>query len=113
MRFIDKILAKNIADLRKERGWTQDAMAEHTGLSVTAIARFETCRVWPSLKAVRKIAESFQVSESRLFLDTENDLVVHHTPTEEEIINALIAKLGYKPIRLKREGKWPKKNSLE
>src|SRR5690606_32964020 len=56
-----KIVAVNVAELRRQRGWTQETLAERADLSLTAIAHLETERRWPELTTIEKIAAALSV----------------------------------------------------
>ena len=66
MSRIGKILAHNISMLRKQRGWTQDNLAEYAGLSLPGIQGLESQRRWPSRETIAKLAEALEVTEERL-----------------------------------------------
>ncbi len=55
--------------LRESRGWTQEALAEHTGLDRNTIGRVETSTRGLSIDVYLLIAEALQVPVWRLFRD--------------------------------------------
>lgn len=67
--------AANVRRLRKERGLTQEALAEEAGLHLTDIARIETLRRDPGIKVVAKVAHGLGCPTSTLFKGVE------HSPT--------------------------------
>jgi transcriptional regulator with XRE-family HTH domain len=72
-----KLIAQNVAVLRKEQGWTQQDLAEKSDVSYGSIKRFErTGKI--SFESLLKIAEAFnRLSEfENLFvLPTDNKAV--------------------------------------
>lgn len=62
-----KQFGKRVAEVRKSRGVTQQELAEHTGMSVVAIAYIETGKRWARLGTLSKIAKSLKVNISELF----------------------------------------------
>lgn len=64
---MQKILAKNIVELRQSLGYSQELLAEKAGLSWTSIAHIETCRRWPTVATLQKVAEALGVPEEDLF----------------------------------------------
>jgi transcriptional regulator with XRE-family HTH domain len=64
--------AANVRRLRKERGLTQERLAEEAGLHLTDIARIETLRRDPGIKVVAKIAYGLGCETSTLFEGVEH-----------------------------------------
>ena len=94
-------LASRIASLRKEKGLSQQAMADALELHVTQVKRYESGSSQPSLEALKKLARVLRVSIDALVFDTEEltpdeDLAlqfqaISHLPTKEkEVIKELI-----------------------
>jgi transcriptional regulator with XRE-family HTH domain len=59
--------AANVRRLRKERGLTQERLAQEAGLHLTDIARIETLRRSPGIEVVAKIAHGLGVETAELF----------------------------------------------
>ena len=57
-----KAFAKRIVDLRQERGWTQDTLAELAGMHRNYIGHVERTEICPSLVNAAKIAAAFDLS---------------------------------------------------
>lgn len=55
---IDKI----VADLRKERSWSQADLANKTGISLVMVGKYERGDAIPSIEVAKKIADAFEVS---------------------------------------------------
>lgn len=89
-------LASRIATLRKEKGLSQQAMANALELHVTQVKRYESGSSQPSLEALKKLAKVLRVSIDALVFDTEEltpdeDLAlqfeaINHLPTKEKAI---------------------------
>lgn len=62
-----KAFGKRVAEVRKSRGVTQQALAEDIGMSVVAIAYIETGKRWARLGTLNKIAGHLKVDISDLF----------------------------------------------
>lgn len=94
-------LATRLVRLRKERGLTQQEMADQIGLHVNQVRRYEAGSAQPSLEALKKIAVALSVTIDSLAFGPEErgpdeDLrlqfeAVSHLPAEEKrIIKALL-----------------------
>jgi transcriptional regulator with XRE-family HTH domain len=62
-----KAFGKQIATIRKQKGFTQQQLAEAVGMSVVAIAYIETGKRWVRLSTLGKIASALKVSVDSLF----------------------------------------------
>jgi transcriptional regulator with XRE-family HTH domain len=62
-----EVFAANVRRLRKERGLTQERLAEEADLHLTDIARIETLRRDPGIKVVAKLAHGLGCPTSALF----------------------------------------------
>lgn len=64
--------AAQLVRLRKQRGWTQQHLADALGLNLTQVKRYETGASQPSLEALKKIALTLSVSlDTLVFADAE------------------------------------------
>jgi len=64
--------AAQLVRLRKQRGWTQQHLADALGLNLTQVKRYETGASQPSLEALKKIALTLSVSlDDLVFGDAE------------------------------------------
>ena len=64
-----KILGKNIKLYRSQLGWTQEELANLSGVYRTHLAGIETGNLNPSVKTVEKLAKALNVSVADLFLE--------------------------------------------
>lgn len=61
------MLAKRLKELRKEKGWSQQKLAEKTGLSFNAVTKIEQgLAKHPTLKTLLKLADAFGTSLDEL-----------------------------------------------
>lgn len=65
------ILSANIKVYRKRFSFTQEKLAEETGLSAQTINDIEGCRTWVSDKSLIKIAEALCVTPADLLIEQE------------------------------------------
>jgi len=64
-------LAERLAILRKQKGLTQQALADALGLHITQVKRYEAGSSQPSLEAVKKIAQTLRVTTDSLIFEPE------------------------------------------
>jgi transcriptional regulator with XRE-family HTH domain len=64
---------ERLAALRTERGMTQGQLAEHVGIHVSQLRRYEHGGSSPTLDVLRKLAIALSVSADTLIFDTERD----------------------------------------
>lgn len=57
---------RNLAALRKARGWTQPQLAEMLGISLNALVHYERKATNPSADFIGKVAKLFNVSVDEL-----------------------------------------------
>ena len=63
---VNKDIAQKLSDLRRERGLSQDELAELAGVHRVTIAKYETGRIEPGAQAIKKIADALDVSSDVL-----------------------------------------------
>lgn len=64
---------ERLSSLRNERGMTQGTLAEHVGIHVSQIRRYEAGESSPTLDVLRKLAIALSVSADTLVFDTQRD----------------------------------------
>ena len=82
------ILAQNIQTLRKEKGWTQEELAERLRCSFDAIQAYECCKREPACKVMVALEQVFGVTGAQLYglkpllhpEATEPQIQLHETP---------------------------------
>ena len=70
---IETIVSNNIKTLRKKLGWSQELLAERTGVSAPYITQIEVGKRTPSLEIVEKLASALGV-EYKILFETENKI---------------------------------------
>jgi len=65
---IRKILAGNIKKYRKNFGYSQEKLAEKTGLSAQTLNDIEGCRRWISSKTITRLANTLNIAEYQLLV---------------------------------------------
>lgn len=61
-----EVLANNIRELRKQRGWSQDELADQAGVHRTYVGTVERCEQSITIDSLEKLANAFGVSPARL-----------------------------------------------
>ena len=57
------MLSKRLKELRKQKGWSQQKLAEKTGLSFNAVTKIEQgLAKHPTLRTLLKLSDVFEVS---------------------------------------------------
>lgn len=56
-----------ILELRREKGYTQEKLAQMLGVSAAAVSKWETDSAYPDIVLLPQLAEVFDVSLDRLF----------------------------------------------
>jgi len=70
-----------LAELRKNRGLTQQALSELVGVKVLQIHRYESGASQPTLEVIKNLATALSISTDELLFDTEErvlDQDLHH-----------------------------------
>ena len=81
-----EVLSTNIKNYRKEKGWTQEKLAEESELSVQAVNFFEGKRRWPGEVSLSKIASALGVEVYQLFIpQNQEPVIIEETPENERI----------------------------
>jgi len=61
------MLSKRLKELRKEKGWSQQKLAETTGLSFNAITKIEQgLAKHPTLKTLLRLSDAFKIGLDEL-----------------------------------------------
>lgn len=64
-----ELLAKNIRELRQEKGWSQDELAARSGLHRTYIGTVERAEQSITVDSMEKLAAALNVKVARLLED--------------------------------------------
>jgi transcriptional regulator with XRE-family HTH domain len=68
---IDSRIAQRLAQLRGERGWSLDAVAERTGISRATLSRLERSELSPTAAMLGKLCAAYGWTLSRLMSEAE------------------------------------------
>ena len=79
-------LHEKLQQLRKEKGWTQEELAEMLYVSRTAISKWESGRGYPSIDSLKAISKLFKVSIDDL-LSGEELISIAETEQKEKTQN--------------------------
>ena len=63
--------------MRKEKGWSQDELADHAQIDGRQVSRYENDRVVPSVEVIIKVAQAFDVSIDFLLLEKAPRRALH------------------------------------
>ena len=55
-----KLLSKNLKEIRKEKGLNQNTVSERSGVIASTYSRIESCIVSPNLSTLEKLAEAME-----------------------------------------------------
>jgi transcriptional regulator with XRE-family HTH domain len=111
--------ASRLTALRKQRGLTQQALAEKADLHIVQICRYETGKAEPTLEAIRKLARALHArADALVFEQSERDMddelrmqfeaIGQFTPEEKEVAKSVLESLILKHTAL-RFSRAPKK----
>jgi transcriptional regulator with XRE-family HTH domain len=64
-----QILQERIKQLRIEKKWSQDELAQKIDADARQISRYETGRITPSVETVAKLAIAFEVTSDYLLME--------------------------------------------
>lgn len=124
--------AVRLSQLRRQKGLSQQALADAVGLHVTQIKRYEAGATQPSLEALKKIAVTLGVSTDFMLFDDDErgpddtfrlqfDVIAQLEDEEKRIIHELIDGMilkyqarrwtGPPPPPTKRPGRIPAKHA--
>ena len=80
---MDMTIGKRIAHLRKEKGLTQEELAQHMGISPQAVSKWENDQTCPDISALPKLARLFGITVDELLEGRETLPAVRMLPPEE------------------------------
>ena len=80
---MDMTIGKRIAHFRKEKGLTQEELAQHVGISPQAVSKWENDQTCPDISALPKLARLFDVTVDELLEGKEALPAARVLPPEE------------------------------
>ncbi len=108
------LLCNKIRAFRNSKGWTQERLAEKTGVHPTYISRIESGLKLPTLVSICKIAEALDVEVYELFIDEAKinssdykkkkliSIVSESAPTNIDIYSTVLNALHKKYKKVKK-----------
>lgn len=66
-------LAEKLFELRKEKGWSQEKLAEKINVSRQSISKWESGQVLPEIEKIIELSKIFQVTTDYLLLDENSE----------------------------------------
>lgn len=85
-----KALANTIANLRKQKNWTQSQLSEATGINRSLISRIEQQEFVPSIEQLEALSETLSFDITELFVNPANPKIASNSP-----LNIAVAGTGY------------------
>jgi transcriptional regulator with XRE-family HTH domain len=95
MTDLRELLAKNIKKFRKNRGFSQEMLAEKARTSTTHIGMIEIGKKFPSPKMIERIAEALGVDTTELFSTETVYFVSSHNKSSEMLYQDIINDFHY------------------
>jgi len=68
-------ISKRIADIRKNKDWSQTDLANKSGVSREMVGKYERGEAVPSIEAAKRIADAFEVSLDYLVGEGSNAML--------------------------------------
>ena len=68
---LDMGFPERVVRLRKERGWTQQELADRVGVKVLQIRRYESGTSQPTLEVIKRLAIALSVTSDTLIFDAD------------------------------------------
>ena len=81
---MDMTIGKRIAHFRKEKGLTQEDLAQHMGISPQAVSKWENDQTCPDISALPKLARLFDVTVDELLEGKEVLPAARVLPPEQQ-----------------------------
>ena len=83
------VLADKIIKLRKQKGWSQEELAEKVGVSRQAVSKWESAQATPDVEKILVLSELFEVSTDYLLKDGREEDISEAEERKEEAKNDL------------------------
>jgi transcriptional regulator with XRE-family HTH domain len=91
MASVREVLANNIKEYRRKRGFSQDKLAELASISSQYLATVETCRKFPTPEVLDRLADALGIEPHELFTFTtpHNELEKLRQDIIGEVVQAI------------------------
>ena len=96
-KFDKKEFGNNIRRARKNKGLSQENLADILGVSRTAITRYENGDVFPSPEQISIICDELDIYANDLF-DSSNNKIVNKEKSDNQTINLCIKGVAFGKI---------------
>lgn len=90
---MEHTLAKKIVSKRKEKGWTQEELAELVGVSPQAVSKWENAQSCPDIQLLPKLAELFEISVDELLSHEPPQPAIIVPEEQRKSIDAMMLKI--------------------
>ena len=77
-------LADKLFELRKEKGWSQEKLAEQINISRQSISKWESGQALPELEKIVELSKIFQVTTDYLLLEESDKSEIKPVLSEDE-----------------------------
>ena len=71
IEFLTMALSEHLVEIRKQRGMTQQALADEAGVHVTQLRRYEAGTAQPTADVLRRLAIALRTSADTLLFDED------------------------------------------
>lgn len=90
------VIGKRLKEARREKGLTQEQLAEKMGVSIAYLSKVETGKIHINLERLSQICEFLNVSEGKILNGTSNSSEIYLNCE----FNALLRKCSPKQLKL-------------
>ena len=90
---IRMVFARNVKEYRIALHYSQEKLAEKTGLSVQTIKDIEACRRWISDNSLTKLSKALKIAEFQLLLPEKIETTQYHQKSRLKTLIALKEKI--------------------
>lgn len=98
---LDMSFSERVVQLRKDKGWTQQVLADQVGVRVLQIRRYENGSSQPTLEVIKKLSVALGVTSDTLIFDVDErgpgdelrlrfERINQFDPEDKEVVKALL-----------------------
>lgn len=99
-------IGRKIAQYRKEKGITQEALAQVLNVTNQAVSKWESEQCFPDIQLLPELADFFGVSIDALFdRETATVVTLDHLPWEDDDVVRAVVYHGHKLLQNSEQGK--------
>ena len=96
--YLEKLVIDNIKRIRKEKGFTQEKLAEACNTATSYIGLMETYRNIPKLSTIEKIAKALDENPLNFFKDPKENMLEYEkkiSSKKKKILSVLDKEIDY------------------